>query len=294
MLGVDYVVWGSLAPDRATVQTAAYRSTDGQQIIPVRLARNSPDAAYALIQASSSTAPDDQAITQLLANMNLLQAALSAPMAQSPATHDELMTAIESLDQALAFEAGDDESIDLLVTADKASRNALTAEPRNGLAHWLQSNVAYNLALREFRQGNPSEAEQHLAAMKKSLAEAVENRETIAIPSLVTEIEADYYLLVRREAEKAAERYLQMTKLDQPRQSQLRGHWMLAGIYAGDWGLAQNPIVDAEKSRFHIVEILANWPDSPEAKLLKQWLRWDDTKRETEFNYLPTIHVIET
>ena len=292
MLGVDYVVWGSMAPDRATVQTAAYRSNDGQQIIPVRLSRNSPDAAYALIQASSSKAPDDQAITQLLANMNHLQAALTAPLAQSPATHDELMTAIESLDQALAYEAGDDESNALLAKADTASRNALTAEPRNALAHWLQSNVAYNLALREFRKGNPAEAEKHLAAMKKSLAEAVENRETIPVPSLVTEIEADYYLMVRREPEKAAERYLQMTKTDQPLQSQLRGHWMLAGIYGGDWGMAQNPIVDAEKSRFHLVEILANWPESPEAKLLKEWLRWDETKRETEFNYLPAIHVI--
>ncbi len=292
MLGVDFVVWGSMAPDRATVQTAAYRSGDGQQIVPVKLARNSQDAAYALIQASSRKAPQDQALSQLLGDMKSLQSELNAPLAQSPATHDELMTAIESLDQALAFEAGDQESDELLAQADAASKNALKAEPRNALAHWLQSNVAYNLALREFRHGNPAEAEKQLAAMKKSLAAAVANREAIPVPSLLTEIEADYYLLVRREAKPAAERYSQMTDLAQPLQSQLRGHWMLAGIYAGDWGLAQDPIVDAEKARFHIVEILANWPDSPEAKLLKEWLRWDESKRETEFNYLPTIHVI--
>ena len=83
---------------------------------------------------------------------------------------------------------------------------------------------------------------------------------------------------------------MELIKVNQPIQSQLRGHWMLAGIYAGDWGNAGKPIVDAEQSRRHITEILSNWPDSPEAKLLKQWLRWDDTKQQTDFNFLPSLN----
>jgi hypothetical protein len=294
MLGVDFVVWGTMAPDRANVRTAAYRSDDGQQIIPVDLSRHSNDAAYALIRATSNKVPQDQALSQLFAKMKLLQEGLTSPLAKSPATHDDLMTAIESLDQALAFEAGNEESLELLAKADGASRNALTAEPRNALAHWLQANVAYNFALREFRQGNPAQASKHLAGMRRSLSAANDNLDSVLVPSLRTEIQADYYLLANREPQPAVDRYLQLTQLDQPLQSQLRGHWMLAGIFAGDWGMAENPIVDYEQSRFHLIEILANWPDSPEAKLLKQWLRWDDTKRETEFNYLPTVHVIET
>lgn len=294
MLGVDYVVWGSMAPDRATVQTAAYRSSDGEQVIPVKLSRNSADAAYALIQASSTGAPQERALQGLFSSMQALQSQLTEPLAQSPATHDQLMTAIESLEQALAFEAGDDEASAMLAQADAASRNALTAEPRNALAHWLQSNVAYNLALREFRKGNPAAAEEHLVEMRRSLTQAAENAMSIPVESLRTEVEADYYLLVRREAEPAIERYERMCELDQPLDSQLRGHWMLSGIHAGDWGMSQSSQVDADRARYHIVEILANWPDSPEAKRLKDWLRWDETRRETEFNYLPTIHVIET
>ena len=294
MLGVDYVVWGSLAPDLATVQTAAYRRSDGQQVIPVKLSRNSSDAAYALIRASSTSAPQERALQGLFSSMQALQTQLTQPLAQSPATHDQLMTAIESLEQSLAFEAGDDEAAAMLAQADAASGNALTAEPRNALAHWLQSNVAYNLALRDFRKGNPAAAEKHLAGMRRSLTQAAENAKSIPVDSLRTEIEADYYLLVRREAEPAIERYKRMCELNQPLDSQLRGHWMLSGIFAGDWGMSQSPQVDADQARYHIVEILANWPDRPEAKRLKEWLRWDETKRETEFNYLPAIHVIET
>ena len=100
----------------------------------------------------------------------------------------------------------------------------------------------------------------------------------------------EYLASRERKPEEAVDRYLAMTKPDQPLQSQLRGHWMLAGIYAGDWGNAGQPIVDVEKSRRHLTEILANWPDSPEAKLLKEWLRWDDKQEQTEFNYLPRLN----
>jgi hypothetical protein len=127
--------------------------------------------------------------------------------------------------------------------------------------------------------------------MRTSLAEAVKQRQTIASPSLVTEVEADYYLLVARDSEKAIERYEAMTASDQPLQSQLRGNWMLSGVRAGDWGLAEQSTVDLDASRRHVIQILSNWPDSPEASLLKQWLRWDDTKEQTQFDYLPKVNL---
>lgn len=294
MLGVDLVVCGSMANPQDKVRTAAYRRTDGQEIASVELARYSGEAAYTLIEACAAHQPKDEALSQLLKNMKSRQLELTQPLARSPATHDDLMTAMESLEQSLAMEAGDENGAALLAQADTASRKALTAEPRNAMAHWLQANVALNAALRAFRSGNPVEGERHLVESRKSLSEAVKNRESIAVPSLRTEIEADYYLVVRREPEQAIQRYLQLTELNQPLSSQLRGHWMLAGIYAGDWGTSQAPVVDAEKSRYHIVQILANWPDSPEAQLLKQWLQWDASKGETDFNYLPTLHVLDT
>ena len=65
---------------------------------------------------------------------------------------------------------------------------------------------------------------------------------------------------------------------------------MLAGIYAGDWSVEESN-VDPGLARETVVQILANWPDSPEASLLKQWLRWDETMEQTQFNYLPRLNV---
>jgi hypothetical protein len=288
-LGVDFVVWGSLAPDQPTVETAAYRRNDGKKIATIKLAKHSNKLAYALIQASAKNAPDDVALKQLFENMDQLQAQITQPMAKNAATHDDLLTALEALEQALAYEAGSDDSAELLDTADRASKKAISAEPKNALGHWLQANVAYNQASRHYRTGNAEEAKARMRDVRTSLGEAVKNRIGLEPQSLLIEIEADYYLN-ERQPEEAVKRYLELTKLDQPLQSQLRGHWMLAGIYAGDWGNAQKAIVDASESRRHITEILANWPDSAEAKLLKQWLRWDDTKEQTDFNYLPSLN----
>ncbi len=291
-LGVNFVVWGSLAPDKATVQTAAYRKDNGQQYKPITLSRHSDDIAYALIAASAQSAPDDKVLSQLFSNMKDLQGELSEPLAKDAATSDELLTAIEALEQALAYEAGSSESLELLAKAERAVENAITAESRpNAVAHWLLANVAYNQASSHYRSGEREAGNTRKAIAINALRVAGNNVSSVRSPSLLTEIQADYYLLERRNPEKAVERYLAMTKPDQPSQTQLRGHWMLAGVYAGDWGYADNAIVNADESRRHVIEILANWPDSPEAKLLKEWLRWDESKEQTEFNYLPRLNM---
>ncbi|QDT04501.1 hypothetical protein K227x_28930 [Rubripirellula lacrimiformis] len=289
-LGVDYVVWGSLASDQATFQTTTYHRDNGQHAIPIRLAKNGGDVAYALVKASSAQAPDDVALAQLVSRMTAQKSALTAPMSKDAATNSHLLRALESLDQALQYESGSEDSVQLLQEADLASQNAINADKKNAIAHWLQSNVAYNQASRLFQTGQRDAASKRMDQMRSSLGRAMQFRESIANPSLITEIEADYYLLESREPDKAAQQYLKMTADDQPLATQLRGHWMLAGLYAGDWGNAQLPIVDPAKAREHVVQIMANWPDSPEAELLKTWLRWDDTQEKTDFNFLPQVN----
>ena len=39
------------------------------------------------------------------------------------------------------------------------------------------------------------------------------------------------------------------------------------------------------------MQILSNWPDSPQARLLKRWLKFDETTQQTEFNYLPMVNM---
>ena len=294
-LGVDFVVWGSLESGTDQVQTAAYRRGKTQPVVPIKLAKNSSDVAMVLINAAAKNAPDDVAIAQLVSRMETMRTAVTAPLASDSVTNRELLTTLESLEQALAFESGSEDSFELLQQAEKKCSQALASSPRNAIAHWLMSNIAYNQASRLFKADRREQAEAKMNDVRNALTRAVELRDSIATPSLVTEIEADYYLLVKRDAGKAIERYQSMTADDQPVKSQLRGHWMLSGIHAGDWGTGngasgENGVVDPQKSRQHLVEILANFSDSPEAALLRQWLQWDESTEQTKFNYLPKVN----
>ncbi|MFK8112071.1 MAG: vWA domain-containing protein [Rubripirellula sp.] len=289
-LGVDYVVWGKVAPNNAGYESAAYRRDDGAQIKPIKLAINSSDQAYVLIQASTQAAPGDQALSQLFKRMEAMQSVLAAPMADNVATSNDLLTSLEALDQALAYESGSEESVELLQTADVASKNAMRVDPRNPLGFWLQSNVAYNQASRLYRRGDLVAAKNRMKEMKSALSRSMDNLDRLKTPALATEIRGDFFLLIKGDSVKALPHYIAMTERAQPLQTQLRGHWMLAGIYAGDWATKQKPTFNPEEARRHITEILANWPDSPETKLLKEWLRWDETQEQTEFNYLPKLN----
>ena len=62
---------------------------------------------------------------------------------------------------------------------------------------------------------------------------------------------------------------------------------MLAGIYSGDWG-AGIQIVNADRARLHLVQILAHWEDSREAQYVKNNLRWSDEKGENQYEFYPS------
>ncbi|MCG8653401.1 MAG: VWA domain-containing protein [Pirellulales bacterium] len=293
-LGVDYVVWGQAAPGGAHYQTAAYRRDNGLQVVQVNLPTTADQGTWAhiFLAAASDQAGENEALGQLLNRINAqAKDSLTAPMSDNATTSAELLEALEALDQALQYDTRDPQSAKLLETANRASLSAAAAERRNPLAHWLQSNVAYNQAAHLFRSGQQEAAEKRMTEMKASLQRAINLREAIKNPSLLTEIEADYQLLVRKDIPAAIKKYEQLTDPQQPPQSQLRGHWMLSGIYAGDWGSAGQAVVDPEKARLHVMQIMANWPESPQATLLKRWLKYDESTQQTEFNYLPTVNL---
>ncbi len=296
-LGVDYIVWGeAVEPASATYRTAAYRRDNGQKVVQVDLPGDTDQGTWAhlFLTAASEQAGEQEAIGQLLQQIDSndeLKQGMTEPMAKSATTTAELLTALESLDQALQYDTRSEKSVDLLQTADAASKAAAVAEPDNPMAHWLQANVAYNQAAQLFQQGDKPSADKRMKEMKASLNRAINLRQRLVMPSLLAEVQADYLLLVRGDMASAVDSYESLTLPEQPLQSQLRGHWMLAGIYAGDWGSAGSPIVDPEKARLHAMQILANWPDSPQAQLLKRWLKFDETTQQTEFNYLPMVNL---
>jgi len=291
-LGVDYVIWGSMNSGAATVQTAAYRRTDGNQVVQVSRQGDTGSLSRMLISAAS-TSPDekDAGLGGLMQRINqvVLRNVADAPIAENIIARKEILAAMESLDQSLGLPAGSEESVALLRRASRSLQVAADLEPRNPLVNWLNSNTAFNLASYAFRAGDDATGEEQIKAMRNALSRANRYRRDIKIPSLATEVEADYALLFTKDVNAAIAGYKTMTDPAQPSATQLRGHWMLSGIYAGDWGVDESN-VQPKVAREHLIVILANWPESPEAELLKKWMRWDDSVGKTKFSFLPIVN----
>lgn len=291
-LGVDYVIWGSHQATGPVVQTAAYRRTDGSRVVQVSLSGDAGSLTQVLLTAASASPEEkDAALGGLMKRIerSVSASVLEQPLAATPVTRKEMLATIEALEQALGLPAGSKESLELLSRASTSIAAASATEPRNPIIHWLASNIAYNLAAYHFGVGDAATADAQMKKMGQSLARAYRDRKSVKLPSLVMEIEADYSLLVARNVKASTEAYVAMTSSDQPSATQRRGHWMLSGIYAGDWGVDESN-VNAKAARDHVVAILAGWPESPEAELLKKWMRWDDAAGKTKFSYLPIIN----
>ena len=291
-LGVDYVIWGTHDATIPTGQTAAYRRSDGAQVVQVSLPQNGGTLTNVLLNAAAIV-PAEQggALGGLLDRIekSVKMRAVDQPLATTPATRREVLATIEALEQSLGLPAGSKESLDLLNQASRSADAASAAEPRNPIVNWLVSNIAYNLAAYHFGMGDMQGAETQTKKMKKSLGLAVKELKSVRVASLAVEMQADFALLTLRDTPKAIEGYSKMIGSDQPSSTQRRGHWMLSGIYAGDWGVDE-AMRDPKAAREHVVAILSGWPESPEAELLKKWMRWDDSAGKTKFSYLPIVN----
>ncbi len=216
-------------------------------------------AAYRSRQAPAETGDglsnDSRAKRQLLAGLERLEQSLSVSRqdASSVETAKQLAEAVECFDRALAF------------------------EPDNPFTQLMLANAAFNLSKHRDLEANTKRAFEALTA-------AYENREQASNPAIRAEIMADYALLVQKDYSKAAEQYEALTA--DPRFAEtrfaLRAHWMLSGLYMGDWGvneyeaglskdkLMEFGIVDLDKARGHILAILANWDGTPMASFYQK------------------------
>lgn len=289
-LRVDYVVWGRLQ-DETTMRTVAFRQRDGLPVIQVSH-RGSPDGLAKVVLQAAARSPDNDPDLAKFASEVLASSQssiLQTPLAGDASTTTEVLTAIGSLEQSLGESIGSDESERWLDRAEAAAKQAIKREPDNGLAHWVLANVSFNQASALFRDQIKDRATEAMKDCKSALRLAYNQRDKIGSQPLALEVEADFRLLARRETDQAIELYEKMTDPTMPSDTQRRGHWMLSGLYAGDWGVAE-AVTDAKLAREHTIAILANWPDSPEAEQLRQWLQWDETRDETRHNYLPKLN----
>lgn len=299
-LRVDYVVWGSLRSARGIVQvnSAVYSKTDGKPVVQTGVLTSSdvPQNELAanlvnrltLADFQRQRAPELYSTFSEVRNDASLNKELLTPVAMKADSRADLLTGFESLEQALAYTIGDPAAIKLLEQAEQALGRAADQDVRNPFTHMLLASCYYNQAQVAANQGKPEEAkttgQQYIEALKRAYRE-IDNSQ---IELLKTEIAADYALLVKKDYNKAIELYQQLTSApnDAKLHTALRAHWMLAGIYSGDWGVVAQ-MVNGVEARKHLVQILAHWPESPEAMFIKSNLRWNEDKGRNQFENFP-------
>ncbi|QGJ70687.1 Hypothetical protein PBC10988_23850 [Planctomycetales bacterium 10988] len=178
-------------------------------------------------------------------------------------------TAIHALGQAVEHLKKDqlEKARQPLAIAEAQLKVASQIDPDNPFVHLMLVSVYYNLA-------EMNDIDDYVTKQNQHLLKAYTLREKFdADHPARLEIEADYALLAKHDYPTAVELYSKLAN-DDPKNANyaLRAHWMLAGIYLGDWGTNQEApeVVDLESARHHILSILAFWPASSQAKFYRQ------------------------
>lgn len=290
--GADFVFWGETSEPGPMYSAAVYSRQPTGPALQVDHSGDVTQLAVRLLTDQS----DDQPLATLISDQlgmtpEQIKQHLQARLARDLVTTRELLVAMNCLQRLLGLLANDPASGPLLEQAQASAEAALRTEPTNGLAHWLLSNIHFNQATRAQAAGDDQRARQAMAAMRQALQRANTNRRQIDSPSLQGEIRADYTFLVQRDTATAIKHYETLMNRDDLFGSDVRrrAHWMLTGIYSGDWGVDET-LVDPAKARQHAIAILSHWEDSPEAELLRSWLGWDPSSKETKHPFLPKSH----
>lgn len=287
-LGVDYVVWGQRDPVAGSVVSAVYSGSNAEPLVQISHSGEVTQLASLMLNAPTS----DRRLDQLESprrggSAEVLQGHLRRSLARDPSTTREILASLEALQQLVGLLADDPASAALSDTAVKAAEAALKTEPTNGLAHWLLANAHFNRASAAQARHEPEAALAEMKKMKRSLTRAFRYRNEVDSQALSKEIAADHRLLIERDVARAIQAYQELAA--DPMATPLirrRAHWMLCGIYSGDWGVPTE-LVDATAAREQAIAILAHWEDSSEAELLKRWLGWDPETDRTQHPFLP-------
>jgi len=290
-LGVDYVVWGTLDQTGSPIVSNVFASRSGELVAKVSHAGEVTQLASVILNSPM----DDQRFRSLKDSQRALSTEaitqqLQKPLAKDATTTRELLTALESLQQAIGLLASDPQSEPLLATAQAAAEAALVSEPDNGLAYWLLANVHFNHGTRALAAGNSEASKAAMGSMKRELSRAFRFVKEVDSLSLANEIISDHSFLVDRNLPLAIKRYEALAVNPSVCPSvRRRAHWILTGIYCGDWGVDPSH-VNPQLARQHAIAILANWETSPEANQLRKWLGWDPETNRTEHPHLPLAH----
>jgi hypothetical protein len=304
-LRVDYLVWGSYRQAQGVVQvkSAIYRKTDGQKVtesqaltstsLPEHKLAGDLVNKWSLATLDPKSAPTlHAAFAGLRDNSNLKQQVLT-PVANQVETRSDLLSGFEALEQGLAYPVGDAVGKTRLEQAEQALARAAELDVRNPFIQMLLASCYFNQSQAALQAGNAPEAKAKSQQFSEALKRAYREREQAPVELVKTEIEADYNLIVKKDFPAAIKLYetLATAPHDAKLHTALRAHWMLAGIYSGDWGIEAS-FIDPQKAKEQLLLMLAHWPDSPEATFIKTNLRWNDERGGNQFEHFPRVNEV--
>jgi tetratricopeptide (TPR) repeat protein len=299
-LDVDYVLWGTLSRTGGAVEatTGVYDRTAGRRLAEAKTATNptapasrlGAELTASLVKSNERIASDQRlkGMFAALAQSPTRTALLAVPVALDGA-RSSLLEGAEALEQALALPVDAPAAAELIAAARTAMAEAVANDADNPLARFYLANALFNQARARQQAGDLESARELMAEFAKQLREAYRLREKRQSDSgLRTEIEGDYALLVRGNVAEAIKLYQRLAGASQGADGDAlrHAHWMLAGIFAGDWGVDAQ-YIDKQQAKQALIQILARWPDSCEARFIRRALRWDDADGGSRFPQFP-------
>ena len=265
-LGVSFVIWGALRPadGRLSLDLAAY-GANGQVLVESETARADlltvAEKAWKGLLIAAEKNPQAEPLAKIFS-----QHAMTTDLVQTPDALRELLKGYGMLEEVTQFASNDPASQRLNEEALQSLQVVLRSEPDSVFAKLLLASCQLNLK-------QSSEAKSTLTEARK-LAESLPADDPLRL-----EVEADHAWYVQSDggaAIKAYQQILQTTVGRYPRVA-LRAHWTLAGYYLSPLPQISEAIPDEVKrldlARQHILEVLMNWRDSPEARFYEQYVQ---------------------
>lgn len=293
-LGVaaDYVIWGAMVdgqPDK--VQSGILDAKTGRFIVRIpSINTQFPARANLSSAVLNALAQESKTAGRPIQLASVRRKFRTRLVANTEEVERLTLSARGMISTAMHIELGEGESNQLFDAAEADLLQAIQLEPDNPITNALLANVYFN-QFKILKSQNDAEAGNKrrsaidfAGAAMRSLSRVLETDQL--------EIQADFHFY-RGDFEEAAALYEQMTQRAETVDQMRRARWMLAGIYSGDWGIAKNAphLVEARKARQEVVQLLAFFEDSPEARMLKKYLMWDDSRGGTLNANLPLAQV---
>ncbi len=265
-LGVSFVIWGALRPadGRLSLDLAVY-DANGQVLVESETARADlltvAEKAWKGLLIAAEKTPQAEPLAKTFS-----QHAITTDLVQTPDALRELLKGYGMLEEATQFASNDPASERLNEAALQSFQAVLRSAPDSIFAKLLLASCQLNLK-------QSSEAKATLIEARK-LAESLPTDDPLRL-----EVEADHAWYVNSDARtaiKANQQILEATVGRYPRVA-LRAHWTLAGYYLSPLPQISeaipNEVQRLDLARQHILEVLMNWRDSPEARFYEHYVQ---------------------